>query len=156
MFDAAAALCGIGRYVNYEGQAAVELEQVLDKNEAGAYDFTIEENEGKYILDWRPLIRQMVEDINKGVPQGILSARFHNSIISISEKICLILRDATGINTIVLSGGCWQNKYLLQNCVEKLSKHNFDVYFNNQVPINDGGTAYGQSAVVAAMIKGGK
>jgi hydrogenase maturation protein HypF len=150
LFDAVAALAGIGRYVNYEGQAAVMLEQAIDKAADGAYDFELISKDGAYIIDWRTVIRAVMADLQQGAGAGEVAARFHRGLVSLCREICIKLREDTGLNMVALSGGCWQNRFLLAAAQEELTKEGFQVYFNSQVPINDGGTAFGQAAVAAA------
>ena len=110
---------------------------------------------GEYLLDWREMLEQILADIRKRVDKSIIAARFHRSIINVSQDICLRLREETGINTVVLSGGCWQNIFLLNNTLQGLKQHGFAVLLNSLVPLNDGGIAYGQAAVAAAKIAKG-
>lgn len=155
LFDAVAALVGIGRVVDYEGQAAIDLEQALACTADGAYAMRIIMEEGEYLLDWREMLEQILADIRKRVDKSIIAARFHRSIINVSQDICLRLREESGINTVVLSGGCWQNIFLLNNTLQGLKQHGFAVLLNSLIPLNDGGIAYGQAAVAAAKIAKG-
>lgn len=156
LFDAVAALAGIGRYVNYEGQAAVMLEQAIDAAAAGAYRMELIEQDGAYLIDWRPLIREVIADLRRGATAGEIAARFHRGLAVLCGEICLRLRGDSGLNTVALSGGCWQNRFLLAACRETLTGLGFRVYFNSQLPINDGGIAYGQAAVAAAKAQKGE
>jgi len=157
LFDGAAALMGIGHYVNYQGQAAVELEQLIDQGEKGSYSFCAEKNiEGEFIIDWQPCLEGLLKDISAGIPKSVMAARFHNGIIDLSCHICRSLRQETGINKAALSGGCWQNMYLLEGCYDALGKEGFEVLINRKVPTNDGGIAFGQAAVAASLIREGK
>lgn len=113
LFDAVAALAGIGRIVDYDGQAAIALEQLLDRTEKGSYDISITAEDDSYLLDWREMLTQILTDINNKTDVGVISARFHRAICNISLDICIRLRDETGINIVALSGGCWQNLFLI-------------------------------------------
>ncbi len=157
LFDAVTALLGIGEYVNYEGQAAVALEQAIVADAEGkAYSFAINKEQSAYLIDWRHLIKQVVDDMASGVDKGIIAGRFHRAVVVMSLQIALLLREETGINIVAFSGGCWQNIYLLNNTYQSLQAAGFKVYFNQKVPINDGGIAYGQAAVAAAKISKGE
>ena len=153
LFDGVAALCGIGRRVNYEGQAAVELEQVIDLNASGSYNWKIMEINNCRIIDWRPLIREINTDLAAGAAPGIISARFHRAVIELCRKVCLQIREEEGLNLVALSGGVWQNVYLLRETITCLEKAGFEVLTNQAVPANDGGLAYGQIAVASAKLK---
>jgi len=160
LFDAAAALIGIGRRVNYEGQAAVELEQVIDDSAAGAYRIDVipdsEAGGASRLLDWRPLIISLAGDLRRGTPPGALAVRFHRAVVNVCLEICERLREETGLNRVALSGGCWQNVWLLEHAWAALEQAGFRVYGNSQVPANDGGIAYGQAAVAAALARKGE
>ncbi|MBQ6809053.1 MAG: carbamoyltransferase HypF [Firmicutes bacterium] len=156
LFDAVAALAGIGCHVNYEGQAAVELEQVLDDAEDGAYTFDLlEQEDGSLLIDWRPLIRAELLDLFSGQSAGRVSARFHRALVDLSGRLCELVRERTGLDVVALSGGCWQNIQLLERTIALLKEKGFRVLLNEQVPCNDGGISYGQAAVAAARILGG-
>jgi hydrogenase maturation protein HypF len=147
LFDAAAAMIGVRQKVNYEAQAAIEMEQLVDSSEEGSYDFQIEGDE----INPAPLWEALIHDKYSGLNQSILAARFHNSIVKLSLERCLQIRAEQHINTVVLSGGVWQNKVLLNNTIKILHNHRFDVLTHWQTPPNDGGIALGQ-AVIAALL----
>ena len=148
-FDAVSALIGIRQTVSYEGQAAIELEAIIDRDEKGYYCF---EQAGK-IIDPAPLIRDILDDWYKGVSQSIISARFHNSLVQLSRNICSELRNTRNIHTIALSGGVWQNHYLLSNTVTHLKNDGFKVLIHQTVPTNDGGLSLGQAVIAAESLK---
>ena len=145
LFDAAAALAGIRQEVNYEGQAAIEFEALVDPEETGAYPFLIEEEK----ISTTPLWQAMLTDIYANTPQSIISARFHSGIAALSHRLCVALQNTTNCNTVALSGGVWQNKYLLTKTVALLRKDGFTVLLHKQVPTNDGGLALGQLMIAA-------
>jgi len=160
LFDTVAALIGIGRRVNYEGQAAVELEQVIDDSTAGVYRIDIipdpDESGSGYVLDWRPLIVSLAEDLRRGAAKGAMAVRFHRAVVDVCVEICGRLREETDASRVALSGGCWQNVWLLEHAWAALTQAGFTVYGNSQVPANDGGIAYGQAAVAAAKAMKGE
>ena len=156
LFDAVAAIAGVGVRVNYEGQAAVELEQLLDERIDGRYCFTIQQKkDAPWVVDQRPVIRAALEDIHKSVAPGGISVRFHRAVVDLCREICSQLRDSTGLHTVALSGGCWQNVWLLEHTVESLREAGFNVLLNQRIPCNDGGLSYGQAAVAAARLMRG-
>ncbi len=142
LFDAVAALAGVRQVVNYEGQAAIELEALVDPSEDGAYDFA----PGRQI-DPAPLIRSVTEDVRAGVPQGVIAARFHNGVACMIRDCCVWLREKHNLNEVVLSGGVFQNMALLDRASRLLLAAGFEVLVHRQVPANDGGLALGQAVV---------
>ena len=148
LFDAAASIIGGRQKVNYEGQAAIEMEAFVDKNERGSYPIYLLDN----IIDPTPLWHAMIEDLLSGMSKEIMAARFHNSISDISLTICKTIRKQTGENSVALSGGVWQNKVLLLNTIQKLEEENFQVLYHQIIPPNDGGIALGQICIAAKTI----
>jgi hydrogenase maturation protein HypF len=146
LFDAVASLLDIRQRVSFEGQAAMELEFALEGLEADqTYPSTISGPGENLILDWSPLIRAILNDIERGTRRGIISAKFHNSL---AEAI-VELAKRIGHKHVVLSGGCFQNSYLTERAVGRLQAEGFRAYWHQRVPPNDGGIALGQ--VIAAM-----
>ncbi len=149
LFDAVASLAGIRQSVNYEAQAAIELEALSDGNERGAYEVEIENRKSKIEIDTAPLIRAIVADVRANVSIPIIAARFHNSIALMTRNVCCELRGEFGLNEIALSGGVWQNMTLLQKTLALLGDENFVVYLHRLVPANDGGIALGQAMIAS-------
>ncbi|HVM15298.1 MAG TPA: carbamoyltransferase HypF [Egibacteraceae bacterium] len=154
LFDAVSALLGVRDRVNYEGQAAVELEQHADPGEQGVYPVTVDDGQPLRIRG-TDLIRGVVDDHRRGVPLEVVAARFHNSLAATAGDVCAAVRDRTGIGTVALSGGVWQNRRLLGATVDLLEARGFAVLVHRQVPTNDGGISLGQVAVAAARAGGG-
>lgn len=148
LFDAVAALIGIRSQVTYEGQAAIELENLVDPQETGSYTFAIA---GQSIDPW-PLIRSVLSDWRSQVPLGVIAARFHNGLADAALDLCLLLRSREGIQDVALSGGVWQNMTLLAATRKRLESAGFRVYTHRQVPANDGGIALGQTAVAVQTL----
>ncbi len=148
LFDAAAALAGVRQVVNYEAQAAIEFEALLDPSESGLYPLEFDGDE----LDPAPSLRWLVRDRRAGVPMPILSARFHRGIASAVVESCGRVRAASAVSEVVLSGGVWQNVALLQMTVPSLQGKGFTVHVHRKVPTNDGGVSLGQLAVAAARL----
>jgi hydrogenase maturation protein HypF len=145
LFDAVSALAGVRQEVNYEAQAAIELEAAVDVNERGAYSFEIGERE----IDPLPVIRAIIDDLHSGAAVGCIAARFHNGVSDMVDHVCRRMRDHYGVNEVILSGGVWQNMILLARAVRQLRQADFNVYLHHQVPPNDGGLALGQAAIAA-------
>ena len=154
LFDAVSAIAGVRRAINYEGQAAIELEYYTDARVEGAYRFDVEQGEGgRLIVSPAPMFEQLVEDVRKGEPPKALSTRFHNGVARMIVEVCGRIRDAEGLSTVALSGGVFQNRYLLGRTVEHLEAAGFRVLVHSRVPANDGGIALGQALHGAATMQ---
>jgi hydrogenase maturation protein HypF len=149
LFDAVAALIGVRQEVHDEAQAAVELEALADPSEAGAYAFAFD----SVTLDASPVIRSVVDDLRKGVSRPVLAARFHNAVAAAVGEACRRARQLTGVQRVALSGGVWQNVFLLERTVSLLERDEFDILLHRRVPANDGGLALGQAAVAACQAR---
>jgi len=151
LFDAVAAIIGLRGQVAFEGQAAMELEMILDDAESGSYDFSWE-GDGICRIATTPIIQAVVRDAATGVSQNAISARFHNTLILLFDQLCRHLRTTTGIDRVALSGGVFQNDRLLTGLTAALEKSGFDLLTHRLVPTNDGGLSLGQAVVAAAKI----
>lgn len=139
LFDAVAAIAGLRQTVRFEGQAAMELEFAIDGFETDeAYDFEIK---NARIVDWEPMIREILADRQRNLLGREIAAKFHNALV----EMIVAVAHAVGENRVVLSGGCFQNKYLLERAVRRLEEEDFKVYWHQRVPTNDGGIALGQT-----------
>jgi hydrogenase maturation protein HypF len=145
LFDAVAAIAGIRQSVNYEAQAAIEFEMLVDPDEMQAYEFGIRAD----IVDPVPVIRAVVADLRNGVSTTAISARFHNGVATMVQRACALARERYCVNQVALSGGVWQNVTLLKRTVELLQNDGLTVHIHHLVPANDGGLALGQAAVAA-------
>jgi hydrogenase maturation protein HypF len=153
LFDAVAALCGVRAEVNYEGQAAIELEAAADPAEQGAYPLPVgSHGDGPLVLDPRPTIRAVVEDLDGGARVDAVAARFHNSLAAATATACETAAEAHGVATVALSGGVFQNRCLLERTASLLDEIGLRVLIPSLLPPNDGGVAYGQLAVAAARL----
>ena len=151
LFDAAAALAGVRQKVNYEAQAVIEFEAVMDRAESGAYQFQFQNG----TINPHPVFSALLEDIRKGVSVQIISARFHNGVVHMVRQVCGQIRDDTGLTEIALSGGVWQNMALLEGTMQLLPSDGFHVYIHHQIPANDGGISLGQALVGIARLSTG-
>lgn len=145
LFDAVAAILGVRDTVNYEGQAAIELEQRADTAERGAYPIAV--GEMPFTVPGADIVRAVVDDLRAGVSVPIIAARFHTTIARLIVAGAVRIRDATGLGTVALSGGVFQNLLLLDRAVSGLTDAAFDVLVHHRVPPNDGGISLGQAAV---------
>jgi hydrogenase maturation protein HypF len=143
LFDAVAALLGLRDSINYEGQAAIELEQYADPAERGSYPAAIQDG----IVAGADLVRAAAEDLLAGTDPALIAARFHNGVVDAIVRNCVALRDSTGITTVALSGGVFQNLLLLIRAGQRLRDAGFRVLTHSRVPTNDGGISLGQVAV---------
>jgi hydrogenase maturation protein HypF len=147
LFDAVAALLGLRRIASFEGQAAMELEFARQSEVADAYSFAVI-TAAPIVVDWEPAIRELIDDVATGESAGFVSAKFHNGLV----EAALDVARRIGERKVVLSGGCFQNRYLTERAVQRLGEQEFQPYWHRQVPPNDGGIALGQA--IAASWKG--
>jgi hydrogenase maturation protein HypF len=152
LFDVVAALCGLRSTVNYEGQAAAELEGIADEAEAGAYPLPLIPGE-ILKLDARETVLAVLEDLSAGAP--VVSARFHNTVAAATAEACARVAGAHGLGTVALSGGVFQNRLLLERAAATLQRAGLRVLVPRRLPPNDGGISYGQAAVAAALLAEG-
>jgi hydrogenase maturation protein HypF len=147
LFDAMSALLGVRDVVSYEGQAAIELEQLADPAEAGTYVTSLSPGEHGFEISGADLVRAAVEDLQAGVEAPTIAARFHRGIADIVQRGCLAVRERSGLAAVALSGGVFQNVLLLEWAIERLEASGFRVLRHRQVPPNDGGLSLGQAVV---------
>ncbi len=154
LFDAVVALLGLRYTVSFEGQAAAELEMLLEANDSdtASYPFEIlSSGAGPWLLPVKPIITAIVHDILKKTAPHSISRRFHNTLAALFTKVCREIRKQKNINQVVLSGGVFQNLNLQQQLKTKLEASSFSVYSHAQVPTNDGGISLGQAIAGRAM-----
>jgi hydrogenase maturation protein HypF len=147
LLDAVSALCGVRAVCTYEGQAAIELEALADRSHRGAYDLPVSEDG---VLDARPLIRAVAADVADGVGPAIVSARAHHAVAQATARTCVQLAGRHATRTVVLSGGVFQNRILLEETVAALEQAGLQALVAQRLPANDGGISFGQAAVAAA------
>jgi len=172
LFDGVAALLGLHQQVSFEGQAAMALEFAAEAGEEGAYPVLVgaqgnsaelsgtpgfpglppRSPDPPLLLDWRPLIEALVHDLRAGVSSGIMAARFHNALVDGIAQVAM----AVGQPQVALTGGCFQNRLLLERSARRLRQAGFAVLLHRQVPPNDGGISLGQVAVAAARLADGR
>ena len=149
LFDAVAAILGLRREVTFEGQAAIELEAAAHPSETKAYDFGIPETPEGWELDFSSTMHLIAGAVRAGEDIRIIAGRFHNTVADATEMTCRLLRKATGLDRVCLSGGTFQNVRLTEQLNEALTQTGFTVYLHRRVPPNDGGIALGQAAIAS-------
>ena len=154
LFDAVAALIGIRQHVNYEAQAAIELEMAMSASgDDHEYLLEIREGDDGCVIGCRPLFAALMDDLSRNVDAGVISRRFHNALVVTFTRIAALLRERTGLKRVCFSGGTFHNVYLSQRLESKLVDKGFAVFTHREVPAGDGGLSLGQ-ALVAAVIAG--
>jgi hydrogenase maturation protein HypF len=152
LFDAIAALVGLQQRVSFEGQAAMALEFALQEartEETYAFGFG-QTAQVPVIVDWEPVLRAVIDDVRHGVPTKSIAAKFHNTL----ADIIVAMAQRCGQERVILSGGCFQNKYLTERAVWRLAAAGFRPYWHRRVPPNDGGIALGQAVAASARYDG--
>jgi hydrogenase maturation protein HypF len=153
IFDAVAAMTGIGTYNHFEAQLPMALESIIEAGVEDSYSFEIVKDAGEQILlDLRKMMEQMIADIKGKVAAGVISAKFHNCLADGLAEMAFRAREKTGLNTVVLSGGVFCNNYLINRLIKVLNKNGFQVLFNKEVPANDGGISLGQTAIASLLV----
>jgi hydrogenase maturation protein HypF len=159
LFDAISALVGIRGEIDYEGQAAVELEMAAHSSVSArkldgaisdasqSYPYCILEDKGIKIVRLKDLLSAVIEDLQKGISKGTISVKFHNTVAQMINEMCRSIADDTGIAQVALSGGVFQNRLLLRKTVRLLENSGFQVFTHRQVPCNDGGISLGQAVI---------
>jgi hydrogenase maturation protein HypF len=159
LFDAVAALLDLRQIATFEGQAAMELEFAVPAGAGANDDYRFDLTEGgggedrwqaALVVDWRPTVAAILDDLARGVPPGLIAARFHDTLAGI---IVAVAR-RVGEPKVLLTGGCFQNRHLTERAVRRLEAESFRPYWHQRVPPNDGGIALGQ-VVVATRAAGG-
>jgi hydrogenase maturation protein HypF len=155
LFDAVASLAGIRDRTTFEGQAAIALEALAagapEDPSVYAFDVARGAEDGRWIIDTRPLVRDVVEEIARGVKAAVVARRFHVTLAAIVADVCERIRASTGLHAVALSGGCFVNALLLRESDARLRAAGFVAHTHRQVPPNDGGLCLGQLAIAAAL-----
>jgi hydrogenase maturation protein HypF len=150
LFDAIAALIGVRQEVTYEGQAAIELEMKLANGaDCGAYPFDLKPAGDAWIIQTRPLFYSVLADLRRQAPASVISSRFHNGLVEVLALLASLLRNESGLDRLCLSGGTFQNSFLLRNLETRLTESGFRVFTHAEVPSGDGGLSLGQAMVAA-------
>jgi hydrogenase maturation protein HypF len=150
LFDAVSALAGVCGVVDYEAQAAIELEMRAEDNgpeTLAAYPFSVDDEGGCYVIRLGKLVSAVVDEVKKGIPPSVISARFHLTMARIIVQACCVISRDTGVKVVALSGGVFQNRLLFRLAVDGLREEGFEVLTHRLVPCNDGGVSLGQAAI---------
>ncbi|WP_428606991.1 carbamoyltransferase HypF [Sedimenticola sp.] len=155
LFDAVAAAIGICRdQASHEGQAAIELEALVGRDQFEAlgpgYGYQSTLNDGQYLLSWRPLWQALLDDLQQSVAPAVIAAKFHKGLITAVSETALNLCRQQNLDTVVLSGGVFQNRLLLEGVSQRLREQALTVLSPRLLPANDGGLSLGQAVVAAA------
>ena len=146
LFDGICAIIGIKEIVSYEGQGAILLEAASLPFEE-RYDYDIYISEGILVFDYRTLVREAIADKAEGVPGGIIASKFMNTLSSMAVDMSIRIREKTKLNNVVLSGGVFQNMYLLGRVKNELKDNGFKVFTHSRVATNDEGISLGQTVI---------
>lgn len=147
LFDGIASVLGLKLKASYEGQGAIMIENTAGIcNETYTIDFYREK--GVLVYDWRNTIKDILKDIEANTSESLISAKFMNTLIETSVQMAKCIREEMGINRIVLSGGVFQNMYVLSKLIEKLRSNKFEVFHHEKISTNDEGIAVGQAVIV--------
>jgi hydrogenase maturation protein HypF len=138
--------------VTFEGQAAIALESAVQPGVEDRYSFHLEDD-APMQLDMRPMVEEIVRDLGRGASVGLISARFHNAMTAAIVEVCRRIRQQEQLTRVCLSGGVFQNMYLLKRTVRDLDKDGFQVFLHALVPPNDGGISVGQAAIANAILQ---
>jgi hydrogenase maturation protein HypF len=154
LFDAVAAIANLRQRTRFEGQAAMELEFAMDglcTEESYSLRFAGSEttdHQTSLVIDWEPMVTEIIGEVNARLSIGHIAAKFHNTL----AEMIVAAAQHVGEERVVLSGGCFQNRYLTERAVRRLQSEGFRPYWHQRVPPNDGGIALGQLAAVARSI----
>jgi len=149
LFDAISALLGVRGEIEYEAQAAIELEMLAcdAADETGGYQFSLTKENGLTIIKLGDLLSAVLHDLQNGITQATIAAQFHNTVALMIKELCQTISHETGLSQVVLSGGVFQNRLLLRKAVHLLEAEGLEVYTHRQVPTNDGGISLGQAVI---------
>lgn len=153
LFDGVAAILGVKRQVTFEGQAAMELEAQAGKGKGVNLPYEIVKEGAVFVLDLRPMIRVLAENVLSGTPVADQASSFHQTVISAMTDMTEKIARETNIRCLALSGGCFQNRILLEGCLSSLKGAGFTVLRHRHVPTNDGGIALGQAVIAGSLMK---
>jgi hydrogenase maturation protein HypF len=150
LFDAVAALVGLRQFTDFEGQAAMELERALDDFVTDEYyDFEIAAAGNGMVADWTMLAGGILDDLRNDVTPGLIAAKFHNTLAEIIVSMACLVR----VERVVLTGGCFQNHYLLERAIHRLEREGFRPYWHHRIPATDAGIALGQIMAAARELR---
>jgi hydrogenase maturation protein HypF len=152
VFDAVAAMLGLGTYNHFDAQLPMVLESIADARVDDQYEYDVRKPAGEPLqLSLRRLVRGLIDDVRRAEAPAVISARFHNTLAEALLALAKAARESTRLETIALSGGVFCNRYLVDRLVMRLKQEGFAVLLNRDVPSNDGGIALGQAVIAARL-----
>ncbi|MFZ5986410.1 MAG: carbamoyltransferase HypF [Bacillota bacterium] len=155
LFDCVSAIIMKRMHITYDAQAAIELESVIEPDVTDFYPYFINEKEEKLEMGYDEIISGILRDMKDRVTASYISAKFHNTVCEATIDCVCRIRRKHGISNVVLSGGVFENVYLLKTMKRGLRERGFNTYHNMNIPTNDGGIAFGQVVVASQMVKEG-
>jgi hydrogenase maturation protein HypF len=151
LFDGVASIIRLCDINTFEAEAAIELERIARKSsDDGTYPYKLAQEENTHIIDYRPLVREIATEYNFKQTKAIISRRFHNTLVDIALKICLLITEDTKTKQVVLCGGVFQNKLLTKLLVPQLKSTGFEVFLPKRISPNDSSIALGQILIANA------
>jgi hydrogenase maturation protein HypF len=160
LFDAASAILGVCHEISYEAQAAIELESLAvaagHPADAAAYPYDVLEEDGAFVVDTSQTVLALARSAARGDPRERAASQFHETVVAFCREVCGRIASARNIGTVALSGGVFQNRYLLWRLSEALTSDGLTVLVNREVPANDGGVSLGQAIVASERARVGK
>ncbi len=155
LFDAVASLIGLKDEVDFEGQAAIELESICRPQYKDNYNYHLDKEAGCWVVNSREMFQEIIKDLESNTPLSKIATQFHNTIADFILSICVKIREDSAINGVALSGGVFQNSVLLTETIKKLKKSRFKVLIHKKLPPNDACISLGQAIVADTQIKSG-
>lgn len=147
LFDAVAAILGLCYNATFEGEGPVYLESLIERGVEDSYHFAFDNSSKCAVIDPSPVLMSILEDVRKGSEPPAISARFHNAVVRMVADICAMSREKTGLETVAVSGGVFQNTYLLERLTKSLSEHGFTVLTHKSLSPNDECISFGQAVI---------
>ncbi len=154
LFDAVSALIGVCDVNTFEGEAAIALEAIASPGIAGDYPVNIKSKD-MLEIDFAPAILRIIEDMRNGEEQGVISSKFHNTVVAAIARVVEKLATPDIGNDIALCGGVFQNMYLLERVSGRLRSAGMNVHIHDKVPTNDAGISLGQAYIIRERLKAG-
>ncbi|RKY36383.1 MAG: carbamoyltransferase HypF [Candidatus Omnitrophota bacterium] len=153
LFAGVSSILGLCDTASFHAEAEMKLEQIQDEYCREYYRFHLKEGENMFIIIAEEVIKHILQDLKNSVPITRISAKFHNGVVEMVYQICIKLRRRFKINKVCLSGGVFQNIFLLTRIYQRLKDRNFEVYIQGKVPANDGGICLGQAVIANSLLE---
>ncbi len=156
-FDAVTSIIGVRNVISYDSQAPIELENIINEHIYSYYDYDINRIDNTFEIDYKNILLGIVKDLKENKNPSIISSRFHNTVINFTCDLVYKIREnyklKYNLDKVILSGGVFQNNYLLKGIYQRLKDNGFNVFFNEKIPINDEGISLGQLAIGDSIIE---